>query len=253
MPYFRFRLFLYQCCGAFLLLSCQRAWVPSAELPPDTDIKVDAAIPAHPPTEAIIVPYRQQFEQRMNEVIGQSAQELLKIGTGESALGNFVTEVQLAQVLPLYGKPIDMSLMTTGGLRASLPQGPITLSHIFELSPFENQLVVATLTGTTVQKMFEHGARTKDLLIKNATFTIKDKQPAAILINGKPLNPQKNYTVVLSDYLVNGGDNLNFMQEAIKIEPAGILVREALIRHIRQLTAQNKSIEAWVDGRMKIL
>jgi 2',3'-cyclic-nucleotide 2'-phosphodiesterase (5'-nucleotidase family) len=252
MSFFRHRQLIYSLCFSLLLLSCQRTLVPTAQLPPDTDIKVDASVPANPQTEALIAPYRQQLDQRMNEVLGYSAQELRKVDGGESALGNFVVEVQMAQVLPLYKKPIDLSLMTTGGLRATIPKGPVTLSNIFELSPFENQLVVLTLPGTTLQKLFEHGARSKDLVLKGATFTIKDNKPENIKINGKPLEPGRNYTVVMSDYLANGGDDLFFLKEAVKVEPAGILVREAIIKHIRELTAQNKPIEARVDGRMKV-
>lgn len=234
------------------LLSCQGTLVPTARLAPETGIKVNASLPAHPQTEALIAPYRQQLQAQMTEVLGYSAQELRKIDNRESALGNFVADVQMAQVLPLYPKPIDLSLMTTGGLRATIPQGPVTLNHVFELSPFENQLVVVTLPGTTLQKLFAYGARSKDLIFNNATFTIKNNQPLNIRINHQPLDVNRLYRVVMSDYLANGGDNLTFLKEATSVEPTGILVREALIRHIRQLTAQNKKIEARIDGRMII-
>ena len=252
MGFIRHRQVIYSFCFSLLLLSCQRTLVPTAQLPPDTDIKVDASIPANPQTEALIAPYRQQLDKRMNEVLGYSAQELQKVSNGESALGNFVADVQMAQVLPLYQNPIDISLMTTGGIRATLPKGPITLSNIFELSPFENQLVVVTVPGTTLQKLFEHGARSKDLIMKNVTFAIRENKPYNIKINGKPLDTGRNYTLVMSDYLAYGGDDLSFLKEAVKVEPAGILVREALIKHIRELAAQNKPIEARVDGRMKV-
>ena len=252
MNFLRLRHIIYTYCFSLLLFSCQSALVPTAQLPPDTDIKVDAGIPVNPETETLIAPYRQKLESQMNEVLGYSAQELRKVNSGESALGNFVADVQMAQVLPLYQKPIDLSLMTTGGIRATLPKGAITLSNIFELSPFENQLVVLTLPGTSLQKLFDHGARSKDLILKNATFTIKDNKPYDIKINGQPLDLQKSYTIVMSDYLAYGGDDLFLLKEATKVEPAGILVREALIKHIRQLTAQNKQIEARVDGRMKV-
>lgn len=252
MIFIRHRQLIYSLCFSLLFFSCQRTLVPSARLRPDTDIKVDASIPVNLLAEAMIAPYRQQLEQRMNEVLGYSAQELKKVSGGESALGNFVADVQMAQVLPLYQKPIDISLMTTGGLRASIPQGAVTLSNIFELSPFENQLVVVTLPGTTMQKLFEHGAQYKNLIMKNASFTIRNGKAENISINGKPLQPGRSYTLVMSDYLANGGDDLFFLKEATQVEPTGILVREALIRHIKQLTAQKKPIEAHVDGRMKV-
>ena len=253
MPSFRSRSLFYSLFFSFLFLACQRPLAPTVQLPPDTDIKVDASIPANPQTEALIGPYRQQLAQRMNEVLGQTTQELRKVDGRESALGNFVADVQLAQALPLYKKPIDMSLTTTGGIRATLPAGNITLSNLFELSPFENQLVVATLPGAIMQKLFEYGASQKNLVISNASFTIKDNKPGNIIVAGKPFSPQQSYKVVLSDYLVNGGDDLFFLKEATAVEPVGILVREALIKHIRELTAQHKVIESRVENRIKVL
>jgi 2',3'-cyclic-nucleotide 2'-phosphodiesterase (5'-nucleotidase family) len=252
MRFLRLRYYLQMASVTILLGSCQKAWYPVAQLPAETDIKLSATLPPETTAEVTITPYRQKMARQMNEVLGTSAQELPKVGVGETALGNFVTQVQLAQSLPLYKKDIDMSLMTTGGLRAGIPQGPVTLSHIFELSPFENQLVILTLTGPTVQKLFNEAARTRELIIQNATFTIKDAKPTQILINGKPLDSGKTYKVVMSDYLANGGDDLSFLSEATAVEPVGILVREALIKHIRELNASGKSIEARIDGRMKV-
>lgn len=252
MNFFRSWQIIYSLCFSLLIFSCQQALVPTAQLSSETDIKVDAGIPVNPEAETLIVPYRQKFEVEMNEVLGYSAQELRKEGGSESALGNFVVAVQMEQVLPLYKKPIDISLTTTGGLRAAIPKGPVTLSNIYELSPFENQLVIITVPGTTLQKLFEHGARSKDLVLKNASFTIKENKPYNIKIKGKPLDLSKSYTVVASDYLAYGGDDLSFLKEATKVESSGILVREALIRHIRELAAQNKPIEAKVDERTKM-
>ena len=34
-----------------------------------------------------------------------------------------------------------------GGIRTEVPQGDITIRQVFQIMPFENQLVVAELTG----------------------------------------------------------------------------------------------------------
>lgn len=66
-------------------------------------------------TESMIVPYRQKVEQRMHEVIGTAPVEL-KSNFVESSLGNFVADLQRSQAAALLGKPVDMGLMTKGGL-----------------------------------------------------------------------------------------------------------------------------------------
>ena len=190
--------------------------------------------------------------QRMSEVIGQAPAEL-KADAIESPLGNFVADLQRSQATNLLGRPIDLGLMTRGGLRYIIPQGNITVGDVFELMPFENELLVLTLSGETVEKLFQFGASKKILALSNATFTIQNDQAANITIGGKPFNKEQTYTLAISDYLANGGDNLVFLKEAIKTEKAGILLRDAIIKHIQQLTAQGKPVEARVEGRVKVL
>ncbi len=206
MRYFRLRPYLQSLWIVFLLLSCQRTWQPVAQLRPEAKLPLSTNVPADASAEAAIVPYRQQVEQRMSEVIGSAPLEL-KGNLVESSLGNFVADLQRTQAADLLGKPVDMGLMTRGGLRYIIPQGKITVGDIFELMPFENELLVLTLTGPTVEKLFQFGANKKIVSVSNATFTVQNGQATNILIGGKPLDAQKTYTLAISDYLANGGDN----------------------------------------------
>jgi 2',3'-cyclic-nucleotide 2'-phosphodiesterase (5'-nucleotidase family) len=252
MRYFRWRPYFQSFSLVFLLLSCQRTWQPAAQLRPEARLPVNTAVAADVAAEAAIIPYRQKVEQRMSEVIGQAPTEL-KADAIESPLGNFVADLQRSQAAALLGRPIDMGLMTRGGLRYIIPQGNITVGDIFELMPFENELLVLTLSGATVEKLFQFGASKKILALSNATFAIQNNQATNILIGGKPFNKDQMYTLAISDYLANGGDNLGFLKETTKTEKAGILLRDAIIKHIQQLTAQGKSVEARVEGRVKVL
>ncbi|PSR57119.1 hypothetical protein AHMF7605_28385 [Adhaeribacter arboris] len=248
----RWQLYWRNLFFTFLLFSCQRTWQPTAQLRSEAKLPVSANVAADVATEAAILPYRRQVEQRMSEVIGTAPQEL-KNAVFESSLGNFVADLQRSEAAHLLGKPVDMGLMTRGGLRYIIPQGKITVGDVFELMPFENELLVLTLSGPTVEKLFQFGAEKKILALSNASFTIQNNQASNILIGGKPLNAQKTYTLAISDYLANGGDNLIFLKEAIKTEKVGILLRDAIIQHIQQLTAQGKPVEARVEGRVKVL
>ncbi|QNF31890.1 5'-nucleotidase C-terminal domain-containing protein [Adhaeribacter swui] len=252
MRYLGLGAFFQNLVFVILLVSCQRTWQPSAQLRPEARVPVNASVAADAASEATIAPYRQKVEQRMHEVIGQAPTEL-KAEPIESSLGNFVADLQRSQAAALLGRPIDMGLMTRGGLRYIIPQGNITVGDVFELMPFENELLVLTLSGSTVEKLFQFGASKKILALSGATFSIQNDQAINILIGGKPFDKQQTYTVAISDYLANGGDNLGFLKEAVKTEKAGILLRDAIIKHIQQLTAQGKPVEARVEGRVKVL
>ena len=73
----------------------------------------------------IIAPYKAGIDSVMNEVLCISDVEMLK-GRPQSVLGNFVSDLCLQQ----YNDLADVCVMNTGGLRSSLPEGPITRGKI---------------------------------------------------------------------------------------------------------------------------
>ncbi|WP_205502821.1 5'-nucleotidase C-terminal domain-containing protein [Rufibacter psychrotolerans] len=237
---------------ALALVGCQKELVPSASLQATTDIPVNTQISPDPAAESTITPYRSRVDQTMNQVIGQAPVALEK-GGPESTLGNFVADLSRTQTMAVYGKPIDMGGMTDGGLRNPIDQGPVTVGDVFELMPFENEMLVLTLSGETVKEMFDFAARTKILTVANSTYTIRDNKAEAITIGGQPLDPTKTYTLAISDYLANGGDNMGFLKKALKVEQTGLLARDAILNEIKQLTAQGKPVTAQKDGRVKVI
>ncbi|MFD2245970.1 5'-nucleotidase C-terminal domain-containing protein [Pontibacter ruber] len=248
------RNFTQMIAGLLLVLglaSCQRTWQASPSLS-TTDVPVDKTITADVQTEALIEPYRVQVTTKMSEVVGTAPVALSK-GDYESPLGNFVVDLQLAQSEPLYGKPIDLSLTTNGGLRVPLPEGKITTGNVFELMPFENELLVLTLKGETVKQLFDYAAANKNAPIGNATYTVQNGKATDIKIKGKPFDPSRTYTLVTSNYLAGGGDNLNMLKDAIKTENVGLLLRDAILQQIRQLTAAGKPVVADSKKRVTVL
>jgi len=237
---------------ALLVGACQPlAWQASPILA-NTDLPVDSTVTADPQTESIIAPYRQQVTEKMSEVVGFAPVELRK-GDFESPLGNFVVDLQMAQSQPLYGKPINLSLTTNGGLRQPLPKGEINVGDVFELMPFENELVVLTLDGSTVQELFDYAVEKKWAPIGGATYTVKNGKPTEIKIGGELFDPAQSYTLVTSDYLAGGGDDLNMLKKATKTEKVGLLLRDAILQQIRQLAAAGQPVTANTATRVTVL
>ncbi|GAA4444482.1 hypothetical protein GCM10023188_46530 [Pontibacter saemangeumensis] len=241
--------------GALLLAlcfaSCQRTWVASPTLA-ETDVPVAKTISPDPEVEATITPYREQVTAKMEEIIGNAPVELGK-GEYQSPLGNFVVDLMLEEARKLYDGEIDMATTTNGGLRVPIPLGAVKVGTIFELMPFENELVVLTLTGATVQAFFDKAAEAKFAPIANATYSVQNGKALDIKIGGMPFDPSQTYTLVTSDYLAGGGDNLGMFKNALKTEKVGLMMRDAILQHIRQLTAQGKPLGADASNRVTIL
>ena len=197
--------------------------------------------------------------KQMEEVVGFAPVALEKLPV-ESPVGNFVADLQRQQAQLLTGKPVDMGLMTAGGIRTPLRQGNLTVGDIFELMPFENEVMVITVNGMVVKQLLNYATQphiyqqaAKTISTSNVSYQIINNKPKNILIGGQPFDSTKTYTIALSDYLAKGGDNLDFIKNQVSSEKAGILLREAIIKYIKELAAQGKPVEAKVEGRVILL
>ena len=236
-------------------VACQRTFYPEPKLQ-QTTIAVTTTSSTDELAEKTIIPYREQVVKQMAEVVGVAPVALEKLAV-ESPVGNFVADLQRQQAQMITGKPIDMGLMTAGGIRTPLRQGNLTIGDIFELMPFENELMVITVTAPVVKELLTYASQQhvytsdkKVLSTSNVTYSIRNNQPENILIGGQPFDSTKTYTIALSDYLAKGGDNLDFIKNQVSSEKVNILLREAITKQIKELTAQGKPVEAKIEGRV---
>ena len=237
--------------AALLLASaCQRGPLQAtARLAPVTSQPVGAAIAPDAGAANYIRPFHDQVEKQMNEVIGTAPVALTK-NPGENPLVNFVADLQRSSAATAIGHPVDLSVMTNGGMRTALPAGNITLGNVFELMPFENELLVLDAPGPVVQQLFNFAAPIR-MAISGATYTAgPDKLAHDIRIGGQPFDPARTYSLAISDYLAGGGDHMDFLKAAA-LHHTGLLLRTVIVNHIKALTAAGQPVAAQVEGRVK--
>jgi 2',3'-cyclic-nucleotide 2'-phosphodiesterase (5'-nucleotidase family) len=197
------------------------------------------------------LPYKTVLDQEMSKIIGNTEVALTKASTlPESVLGNFFADAVYNQV-----KKIDPSIdfvfpTTKGGLRNDIPKGPITVSGIFELMPFENQLVLFKLKGSDVLTILTYIASANGQPVAGLKMHINHNLPENIYINGKPFDVERTYNVVTSDYIASGGDDASGFGNPIARRDVGLLVRDALLKEVTEIAAAGKKINAKIDGRI---
>lgn len=187
----------------------------------------------------------------MNGVIGHSDVALTKaMVNGESLLGNFFSDATLGESRKIDPK-IDFALPTTnGGLRNDLPLGAITLANVFELMPFENELLTFDLKGDDVASLLDFIARSGGQPVSGITLKIADKKAVEVMIGGKPFDPSKTYHVLTSDYLAGGGDGINSFKNPLSRKVLGLKVRDALIQYIKLKELEGKNISSALNRRI---
>jgi 2',3'-cyclic-nucleotide 2'-phosphodiesterase (5'-nucleotidase family) len=218
-------------------------------------ISVDSANITKPDSLLLemIKPYKTEMELKMNEVLAYSEKTMVK-QQPEGILNNFVTDLMLKESSELYKAidtaKIDICLFNNGGLRNPIAKGAITLGSVYQLMPFENMVTVLTISGSSTKKMFEYIAKKNGMPVSGARLGIKNDKPVDILINGSPLDTNRNYRVVTSDYLADGGDNMDFLINPVSKKPLNIKLRDMIIDYLRKETALGRTINVSLDKRI---
>jgi 5'-nucleotidase len=157
-------------------------------------------------------------------VLTKGAQRSVKAPFGDSPVGNLVADAQLA-----YGKKrgtADIAMTNSGGIRADLAVEPgraVTLSDLFAIQPFGNELVAVTITGAQLQELVRRllpkrpGAASLQIS-HNVNYQWSQAEGAmpvlvSLTVDGKPVDPQRDYRVVASTYLADGGDNFSALRQ----------------------------------------
>lgn len=194
----------------------------------------------------LIAPYQSQLNDQMETIIGWITHPLRK-GKTESTLGNWTADAIAEYTEKVTGRTVDLSICNYGGIRVPMiPAGPLKVGHIYELMPFDNYVVTMELSGKTLIKLLkiiaDYGGWPVSSSLK---MEIVNGKISKALIHGSQILPQKTYFVVLSDYLANGGDRLDFLI-SIPRNNLGVYYRDALI----EVAKNQKEITAEIEGRI---
>ena len=195
-------------------------------------------------------PYKINLDSQMQKVIAVSEVAIVK-SKPEGPLNNLVAD---AMFYAGKSKNIDFDVAYTnyGGLRIALPKGDIQLYRVFELMPFENLLTTVKFNGTDMQLFLDYIAEGGGDPVSGARFKIKGKKATDVLINGEPLDPDKSYVVLTSDYMANGGDGGEIFFKASDRKTYEVKLRDALLSYLQQQTKEGKTLNPVNDGRISV-
>lgn len=225
----------------------------------NSSIAVDSTATISNEAAQLIKPYKEKLDAEMNEVLVISADEFPKEkGKAQTKLGNLVADLSLEVAQKIYSDSIDFCLLNFGGLRTSLPKGEITRGKIFELMPFENELVVVTIDSISFKYLthyiFKVGGQpiSKGITMVDYLDTHGHAWKYNILINENKYRENSEFKILTSDYLAKGGDNMTFFANPIKYEKVGIKLRDAIIQYCKEQHQQGKQLTGAIDNRLII-
>ena len=141
-------------------------------------------------------------------------------------------------------------MINTGGLRVPIPKGEVKKQVMFELMPFENEVVFIKLSGSELKEFIDHIASRGGDGVSGIKFGIKNGKSVNVDIKGNSIDNSKYYWLAISDYLANGGDgNESLKNIKDKIYP-NVKFRDIFIDHLKKMNKNNIQIESKKDGRI---
>lgn len=207
---------------------------------------------ANPKTIQLIEKYKAQMSAQMNEIIGFAPLEL-KGGIPESSLLNLTADVLREAGSKFTPTRVDVGLMNDGGLRNTIRSGNVTVGNVFEVYPFDNQLVVLSLKGKDLRDLFTYIAKIGGAGVSGVTLKIQNGNVAELFVGAATINDEQIYSVSTIDYLADGNDGMTALKKAINRKYSGLLIRDVMMDYIRKTTKAGKKITAEIDGRISII
>ena len=171
----------------------------------------------------------------------------------ESGLSNFSVDA-LRQFAEQYtGEKIDIGLLNFGGIRTDLPKGAVRVYDIFSIFPFNNYLTILDVEGSALKRIFDRMAgKNKIEPLSGVRMNFNYDRVKECTIGGKPFDVNKTYKVATIDFLVTGGDGIDWGDGIISRRDTGILLRDAIIAVMKEKMAAGETLDLCKDGRMVI-
>jgi 2',3'-cyclic-nucleotide 2'-phosphodiesterase (5'-nucleotidase family) len=146
---------------------------------------------------SIVKPYSDSVNKLMNVVVGYN-DALLERKSQGNTLGFFITDAYLEMAKQKVDPKVDAAFMNSGGIRLpEIPSGAITQGKIFELMPFDNLMVLLKVKGSLLKQYLDTLAANEGVIESGITMQIVNKTAQHVMVGGKPLDLNADYTIVI--------------------------------------------------------
>ena len=171
----------------------------------------------------------------------------------ESGLSNFAVDAVREFAEDYCGEKIDIGLINFGGIRTDLPKGAVRVYDVLSIFPFNNIISILDVDGRTIEAILHRMARMNKIeALSGVRMKIDGDRLVECTIGGSKLDYRNNYKVATIDFLVTGGDGIDWGDGIIARRDTGVLLRDAIISVMKEKMAAGETLDLKRDGRMII-
>ena len=209
------------------------------------NIVVDPKGPKDIALTALVDRYASLAAPLESRVVGKLTREASAVvgPSGESTLGNLIADAHLfGTAAPDKGGAV-IAFNNPGSLRAPIipdGDGGVKYGELFKAQPFQNDLIIMTLTGkqlkTLLEQQFNSSDRARLLGVsKGFGYTWDNTKPrgekivsGSMKLNGVPIESSLQYRVAANSFLAGGSEGMGMFREGTERQ-VGMLDLEALV------------------------
>ncbi|WP_439522281.1 bifunctional metallophosphatase/5'-nucleotidase [Marivita sp.] len=221
---------------------------------------MDAAVAEDEATKARITEAAAPLDEIRNKVVASTAEAIEGnrdvCRVMECSMGNLVADAMLERV---KDQGIDVALANSGGLRASIDAGDVTMGEVLTVLPFQNTLSTFQITGETLVAALENAVSQvadgsgRFLQVAGMSFTADlSKEPGSrvsdLMVGGAPIEMDKVYGAVSNNFVRNGGDGFAMFVNADNAYDFGPDLADVTAEYL----AENAPYQPYTDGRITV-
>ena len=186
--------------------------------------------------EELCAELEQRSREYMDRVVGRLSAPLVRTRTWTSSPADcWIVDAMRRRT------GADVALHNRGGTRADLPAGEVTRRQLFELMPFDNDLVTMTLSGAEIASVFEQmlegghsGLDFSGIAVRLAVEEGDALRLLGVEIDGEPIDPRGRFRLTTNSFLADGGDAFEELVRGGERERDPILLRDMLEEDLRR-------------------
>ncbi len=224
---------------------------------------MDASVTEDEGIRARIAELGRPLEEIRNRVVAESAEAIEGnrsiCRVQECPMGNLVADAMLERV---KDQGVTIAIANSGGLRASIDAGEVTMGEVLTVLPFQNTLSTFQVSGQTVIDALENGVSQVEEVAGrfpqvaglrfawDASVAPNESRIVAVLVadgdTWVPIDPAATYYLVSNNYVRGGGDGYRMFVDSANVYDFGPDLADVTAEYL----AAKGPYAPYLDGRI---
>lgn len=225
---------------------------------------MDAAVAEDAETVARIAELAAPLDEIRNKVVAnadsaiEGNRDVCRVQ--ECAMGNLVADAMLDRV---KDQGVTISIANSGGIRASIDAGDVTMGEVLTVLPFQNTLSTFQVSGQTVIDALENGVSQVEEVkgrfpqvaglqfVWDPSVAPNEGRVSDVLVvdgdNWVPIDPAATYMLVSNNFVRGGGDGFSMFVGAENAYDFGPDLADVMAEYL----AAQGPYQPYTDGRIR--